>query len=522
MRGKRKILTAAALCLALVFTLTALAEGKLLTLWNAGTQLLLETSNVTLTGDATFTYDGQEFKHFTGTYRQDGSDTYMKAMFDTPRDDGTTYTGGYTVIANDGQVFSMDTNTPLFYRQSNASTKESILTNTVVRTSLTRFGGLLLDMMEEKMSDAVTQEENADGTQYHIRLQKGQAPEIADAALTLLVQIAAKQYFFVDPQDAAWMFEPTDNKISVTWEDWDASMRTLYEETYHTAFPKNFYDLLWDGNGNPLPEQKRYDEVTDKMADMVENVRARYETGVAVIGADLEVVHYDTYDAYIVAKNRQEVFFDNHAAAVGRYYEKLTGTPLTREMIKAAASNREMHEAMHDLTAQMVEEYAAIAREAKASGIMVHADGSYSLTNDVRALSKSVYFANMTPTRRILHTMREMAIGDTDVKVQLDRQGRVLSLTGSVTLLVRDYMDMEHELSVTFEATAGAYGESRVEAFDPSAYGVISYSDYHAGNYDPALFEQTETEPEPELPDTIIFNGVEYDLTETVEEGTNG
>jgi len=521
---KRKCLAVVALGLALVFAMTALAEGRLLTMWNAGAQLLFETSNVTLTGEATFTYDGQEFKQFTGVYRQDGNDTFMQAMFDTPRNDGTVYTGGYTVVSNDGVAYSMNTDTPLFYQPSNASTKESILTNTVMRTSLTRFGGLLLDMMEERMEDAITQEENEAGTLYNIRLQKGQAPEIANAATTLLVQIAAKEYFFIDPEDAKWMFEPSDNALNIAWEDWEASMATLYEKTYGVPLPENYYDLLWDEEGNPLPEQDRYDEISAKMSEMAQNVQNQYETGVAVIYEDLTVKHYETQDAYIVAEGHQEVFFDNHSAAIHSYYEKLTGTPLTVEMLEASARNEQVNDAMYDMTLQMTEMYADIAREAGASGILVHADGSYSLTNDVRALSKTMHLSTMTPTRRIMYTMREMSIDNTDVSVQLDKQGRVLCVQGDVTLLVLDHTGSEHELVINFKGTAGAYGESTVEAFDPADYNVISYRDYYNGNYDPAMFETVEEEAtEIELPATIIFNGVEYDLTETGDEsGTNG
>ena len=121
------LITAGVLCVALAFS--ALAEGKLIKLWTAGCDLLLDTENVTLSGHAVFTLDGEVFKTFNGTYQQDGSDSRMQVTLDTPMEDDSVYTGGYTVTVNDGVAYSVETAWPYQVGTTHVGWDKTILTN---------------------------------------------------------------------------------------------------------------------------------------------------------------------------------------------------------------------------------------------------------------------------------------------------------------------------------------------------------------------------------------------------------
>ena len=104
-KSKRIALLAVSLALCLCLAASALAEGMLSTLFNAGCKLLFNTDNATLNAHATFSYDGELFKTFDGKYIQDGVNSYMNVSLQTPKSDGTVYEGGYTVISNDGIAY---------------------------------------------------------------------------------------------------------------------------------------------------------------------------------------------------------------------------------------------------------------------------------------------------------------------------------------------------------------------------------------------------------------------------------
>lgn len=85
MKNKKRLCTmllSASACLAIAFA--ALAEGALSTIYSASTRLLFDTSNVTLTAHAEFTYDEQHFKTFDGKYVQDDFNSLMQVTMTTP------------------------------------------------------------------------------------------------------------------------------------------------------------------------------------------------------------------------------------------------------------------------------------------------------------------------------------------------------------------------------------------------------------------------------------------------------
>ena len=89
---------------------------------------------------------------------------------------------------------------------------------------------------------------------------------------------------------------------------------------------------------------------------------------------------------------------------------------------------------------------------------------------------------------------------------------------------------MEHTLDIAFNATAGSYGSSEVETFDPEAYNVVSSQEYYENYEKYATITKSDQEtPAPDsaegddsykLPDTVTFNGVKYQVT--LDESING
>lgn len=517
MKNKKRMLSlllAGMLCAAIACA--AFAEGKLLTIWNAGSKLLFETGNVTLTGRADFSYDGNLFKSFNGTYVQDGADSYMQAMFDTPRVDGTVYTGGYTVIANDGQAYSIDTNMPYFYRQNSASLNESILTNTVIRSSLLRFGGLLLDLMEDRMANAITQTDTENGTDYQIRLQPGEAPEAMSAAMTVLMQLLGKEYLYIDPQDFADQLTNRQTaRLDILYEDWEALFARKYKEAYGEDLPENYYNLYWDEEGNSTPLRDRCLVISDEIDALRKQLHEQYDTGIVSVGVDSSVTYFETMHDAMIANDQYNVRYEDPDWAFRRYYEKVTGTPLSQQELELILrlGNEELSQAYTAMVRQMREEYAAIARENGASTIFVWNDGSFALSKGTAEESALFNLMGMTPARRILYSLESADVDSTDVTVRLDKEGRLTRVAGTITLITHDLLGQDHTLSMTFDFGADNYGSSIVKAFNPEDYNVISAQEFYGSDSinDWSLTLKTDLGME-ELPEVIVFNGVEYPL----------
>ena len=169
--------------------------------------------------------------------------------------------------------------------------------------------------------------------------------------------------------------------------------------------------------------------------------------------------------------------------------------------------------------------------DGKASAIYVGKDGETRMIYDIAAYYRtqeglSNDYASITLL--ILHTMQSLRLDQTNVRVTLDAQGRFLAGEGTVRILVTDLQGSEHTLDITFNATAGSYGSSEVEIFDPEAYNVVSSWEYYE-NYDKyaTITRGAQETPAPEaiedegkLPETVTFNGVKYQVM--LDDSING
>jgi len=513
MKNKKQLISliiAGLLCLTIAFAV--LAEGRLLTMWNAGSKLLFDTDNVSLTGHAAFSYDGEWFKTFDGRYQQDGVNSYMQVMLDTPMEDGSVYTGGYTVIGEGSTVYSIETYRPRIYQDGTTLSNPSILTNTVMRNSLMRFGGLLLDLMEDRMQDAITETVDEAGTHYHIALQEGNTPEAANAALTMLMHLIAKEYLYID-LDETYFSQAIDTAYV---KDYDALFAAEYEKAFNEPMPEDFYDLLWDEKGGATEMLQRSEQISERIGELIAQADDQYDHGVALVMNDGSVHFFESYEAYIMAEGYEDVRFENYAAAFRAFYEKKTGAPMTQEMSNALSitNNQELIDKYIDMLVEMENDYFAQLRALGRPCGMVNSKGELIPYDTVAELDYLTMLGYQTPTRRIFHMLDELRVKDVDLHVSLDSQGRISSVKGKASFTLIDKQKNAHELSVDFDGVAFDYGQSHVEAFNPEAYGVISAYEYYNGNYsinDIDAAPLTTKEPEP-VPKSIVFDGVEYQI----------
>ena len=534
-KSKRIALLAVSLALCLCLAASALAEGMLSTLFNAGCKLLFDTDNATLNAHATFSYDGELFKTFDGKYIQDGVDSYMNVSLQTPMEDGTVYEGGYTVIANDGSTYSMESARPRIYTQTTSGPSTAILSSTVLRQSLTSFGSALLNLMESGMSSYITAEPGEGGTQYQIQLGSGDAPVIANAALTLFSQLAAQRFFGVNYDHMSTDSEAAVSSLIWEYEDWEGLFASIYRQQYGEEMPKDFYDVLWNSeNPSSAAYYERYVVVNGLVDDVCTQLRNQYKTGVAVIHADGTHDYWATEDEYLVDTGNQTVLFEDSTASFIQYYQQKTGETLTQADMDAiyASNNPELYGAYQQMFNDMNLAYLEQVRaDGKASAIYVGKDGETRMIYDIAAYYRtqeglSNDYASITLL--ILHTMQSLRLDQTNVRVTLDAQGRFLAGEGTVRVLVTDLQGSEHTLDIAFNATAGSYGSSEVEIFDPEAYNVVSSWEYYE-NYDKyaTITRGAQETPAPEaiedegkLPETVTFNGVKYQVM--LDDSING
>lgn len=97
--------------------------------------------------------------------------------------------------------------------------------------------------------------------------------------------------------------------------------------------------------------------------------------------------------------------------------------------------------------------------------------------NDDAWKTSDVWFAPFTPTMEILNDTHDFRLGDCSVRLELDNQGRLTAVAGSISAWLKDYTENSRQLRIVFEAALSDYGTSRVAQFDPKDYDVTNASD---------------------------------------------
>lgn len=224
------------LTMALSLCAGALGEGKLTPFWQAARELLTQTDNVTLSGEANFSLDGEIFKRVVSTYIQQGERSRWDYKLFTPRAGGEEKESGYTVIANGDKVYVMEVFYPGKYKSGFTLEQNSILRMTPRLDQVMRFGAVLADQAEALLGEeAVTL--SADGTEAEIDIgAETRVPEIVNLAADELWQFAANRYFAVDTDsihDETTI--PLENFMTVTQGLLASTERVSLGETHVTV-----------------------------------------------------------------------------------------------------------------------------------------------------------------------------------------------------------------------------------------------------------------------------------------------
>ncbi|MBR1585173.1 MAG: hypothetical protein IJ662_06515 [Clostridia bacterium] len=176
---------------------TALAESTLVSLWDSGMDFLFHTDNVTVTGDAVFTLDGQRFKTAQLNYVQDGFSSYYGLKLLTPGKDGDERESGWIILADaNGKIAVMEVYEPGTYKQGYGTAQNTLLRRSVQLDALAELGGLIVGQVDAMMPEgAVTVAEREGGKSVHIRLNADQIPKVAVSALNVAAGYLSDRWF---------------------------------------------------------------------------------------------------------------------------------------------------------------------------------------------------------------------------------------------------------------------------------------------------------------------------------------
>ena len=197
MHRTKILILIAALCLCAVFVTGAVAESTLNTLWDSGCDFLFHTDNVTVTGKASFSLDGEHFKTAELNYIQDGFSSFYGLKLLTPRADGSERETGWTIIADDeGFLVVMEAYEPGVYRRGTDTKQNSLLRRSVRLDALVELGGPLVAQVEPLLPEgAVTVTDANDARTVHIAMAEDQIPQVAVSALNLAAGYLSDRWF---------------------------------------------------------------------------------------------------------------------------------------------------------------------------------------------------------------------------------------------------------------------------------------------------------------------------------------
>ena len=184
----------AAALFALAVCAAALANDTAVGIYDAVTDLLTATNNVTLSVNAEFSLDGQWFKTAEGTWKQDGDRTWRKLHLRSPKADGTERENGYTIVTEGDAIYLIEDFYPAVYRTGSILERDAILRNTVESEQLINLGRILASQADLLLGEgAVTKTD--DGA----RITLGEdTPDLVNIALNQAFMLAAKRYFGFD------------------------------------------------------------------------------------------------------------------------------------------------------------------------------------------------------------------------------------------------------------------------------------------------------------------------------------
>ena len=164
--------------------------------------VLFKVHNVTLTGEASFSLDGEWFKTANAVYRQDGENSYWDYRLTAPDFDGNRRENGYTVVANGQYYYVMESDPhPGTYKSGSDNPQNTVLRKTVQSQSMMTVLYTLANQAYTLLGkDAVSAEADAARTEtLHIRLDEN-TPDHINLALSMFWQYASRRFLDMDTE----------------------------------------------------------------------------------------------------------------------------------------------------------------------------------------------------------------------------------------------------------------------------------------------------------------------------------
>ena len=196
--------------------------------------LLFSTHNVTLTGEAHFSLDGEWFKTANGVYRQDGKNSYWDYRLTAPGVDGSVRENGYTIVANPDQFYVMESwPHPGTYRNGSDFAGDTVLRKTgqtqTMILALRELANNAYSILDEGTLTP-SADENRNET-LHIRLD-GNTPAMVNLSLTLFWQYAARRFLEVDTEQV------DESQSEETLQDYGTTSKYLLAATRYLTVKK--------------------------------------------------------------------------------------------------------------------------------------------------------------------------------------------------------------------------------------------------------------------------------------------
>ena len=194
---------AAALCLAMAAGCAAAgAEGALSSIYAAGRTLLLQTENVTLTGEAEFFLDGESFKKAEGTYIQSGTDSFQQIDLKGPDNEGTVHENGYAVMDLDGDVKIFEKH----HGRDHGKTRYAVPQATILQENrmislLADFGAAATEIFENALDGKIETAETEAGKKTAWKAEAEDVPAVVQSAVNMLWQAGVSRFFFPGYQE---------------------------------------------------------------------------------------------------------------------------------------------------------------------------------------------------------------------------------------------------------------------------------------------------------------------------------
>ena len=195
---KRKILFIVLITLIISAVSCAQAEKHLTALCDFADVRLFETSNVTITGKAVFSIDGERFKTAEVKYIQDGDRSFWDLKLSSPKANGKERENGYTVIADGPRIFVMEVYRPGTYKTGTAKPQSTLIRKTIQLDMIRELIRAVAEQLEvaAENSHLIIEENDADSC-VRIKAERD-VPPVVNLAVNLLAQYAAKRYFHTD------------------------------------------------------------------------------------------------------------------------------------------------------------------------------------------------------------------------------------------------------------------------------------------------------------------------------------